>query len=78
MILKLLLVIGVIAAVYFMFFKKKPIKNKTRTKKDKKSEKLEANDLLECPTCGVYSELGDSVLSNGKYYCSSECASKAL
>ncbi len=78
MILKILLVIGVIAAVYFMFFKKKPIQSNTKTKKDKKSEKLEANDMVECPTCGVYSELDDSVLSNGKYYCSSECASKAL
>ena len=78
MILKLLLVIGVIAVVYFMFIKKKPIQNKTEPKQNKKSEKLEANDMIECPTCGIYSELGDSVLSNGKYYCSSECASKAL
>lgn len=78
MILKLLLVIGVIAAVYFIFFKKKPIKNNTSGKKDEKKEKLEANDMVECPTCGIYSELDDSVLSSGKYYCSSECASKAL
>ena len=78
MILKLLLIIVVIATVYFIFFKKKPIKSTSNTKKDEKKEKLEANDMLECPTCGIYSELGDSVLSNGKYYCSSECASKAL
>ena len=78
MILKLLLIIGVTTAVYFMFFKKKPIKNTSSPKKDEKKEKLEANDMIECPTCGIYSELNDSVLSNGKYYCSSECASKAL
>ena len=79
MILKLLLVIAVIGIVYFMFIKKKPIQNKTKTtKKDKKKEKLEANDMIECPTCGIYSELGECVLSNGKYYCSSECATKAL
>ena len=78
MILKLLLVIAVIAVVYFMFIKKKPIQNKAEPKKKKKKEKLEASDMIECPTCGIYSELGDSVLSNGKYYCSSECASKAL
>ncbi len=78
MILKLLLVIGVIAVVYFMFIKKKPIQNKTEPKQNKKSEKLEANDMIECPTCGIYSELSECVLSNGKYYCSSECASKAL
>lgn len=78
MILKLLLVIAVIGIVYFMFIKKKPIQNKVKPKKDKRKEKLEANDMIECPTCGIYSELGDSVLSNGKYYCSSECAAKAL
>ena len=78
MILKLLLIIVVIATVYFIFFKKKPIKNTSNTKKDEKKEKLEANDMIECPACGIYSELDDSVLSNGKYYCSSECASKAL
>lgn len=78
MILKLLLIIGVTATVYFMFFKKKPIKNSSTTTKDEKREKREANDMIECPTCGIYSELSDSVLSNGKYYCSSECATKAL
>lgn len=81
MILKLLLVIGVIAVVYFMFIKKKPIQNPTAPKKNKKSEKsekLEANDMIECPTCGIYSELSECILSNGKYYCSSECAAKAL
>ena len=78
MILKLLLVIGVIAVVYFMFIKKKPIRNIKEPKKNKKSDKLEANDMIECPTCGIYSELGECVLSNGKYYCSSECAEKAL
>ncbi len=72
MILKLLLIIGVIGAVYFIFFKKKPLKKKM-SKKDKK----EASDMIECPICGVYSEIDDSILSNGKYYCSSECVDKA-
>ena len=78
MILKLLLVIGVIAVVYFMFIKKKPIQNKAEPKKNKKKEKIEASDMIECPTCGIYSEISECVLSNGKYYCSSECATKAL
>jgi len=78
MILKLLLIVAVIAAVYFMFFKKKPIQNKPDKTDTKRADKDEANDMIECPTCGVYSEINDCVLSNGKYYCSSECASKAL
>ena len=45
MILKLLLVIGVIAVVYFMFIKKKPIRNIKEPKKNKKSDK--PNSKLE-------------------------------
>jgi len=73
MILKVLLVVAVIAIVYFMFFKKKPLES---TKDDKKSS-LKDNDMVECANCGIYSELSESILSNAKYYCSSECASKA-
>jgi len=75
MILKVLLVIGVIAVVYFMFIKEKPSKvTKTSTKK---KDNLKANDMVECATCGVYSELQESILSNAKYYCSKECVDKA-
>jgi len=72
MILKLLLVLAVIGTVYYIFFKKKPIKNK---KTDKKSN-IDASDMVECTNCGLYSELNDSILSSGKYYCSSECIGK--
>lgn len=71
MILKILLVLVVIGAVYFIFFKKKP-SNGVKSKRSK-NEKLESNDMVECPTCGVYTEINDSILSNGKYYCSDEC-----
>lgn len=75
MILKVLLVLAVIGIVYFMFIKKKP----TKVSKEKKGsqEKPQANDMVECTTCGVYSELSDSILSNSKYYCSNECIKKA-
>jgi len=68
MILKLLLIIGVIAGVYFAFFKKKNLSNN--------STNLNANDMVQCEQCDVYSELKDSILSNGKYYCSKECLEK--
>ncbi|MBU1989245.1 hypothetical protein KJ691_00725 [bacterium] len=70
MILKLLLVIAVIAIVYFIFIKKKPLKN------DADNSKLQSNDMIECSACGIYSEIDDSILSNGKYYCSKECLEK--
>lgn len=73
MILKLLLIIGVISIVYFMFIKKKPIQNNT-TKND---DKLETNDMVECAACGTYAEISDAIISNNKYYCSNECVGKA-
>lgn len=71
MILKLLLVAGVIAVVYFMFIKKKPT-----LKQDKNDPKNKPNDMVACASCGVYVEVGEAILSNGKYYCSNECLTK--
>ena len=75
MITKLLLVLAVIASVYFMFFKKKPLKS--AKEETQKKSKPESNDMVECATCGIYSELSESILSGSKYYCSTECLEKA-
>ncbi len=72
MILKVLLVIGVIAAVYFLFIKKKPIS----TKDQGKDSKSQSNDMIECNSCGIYVDVNEALLSNGKYYCSQECIDK--
>jgi uncharacterized protein len=74
MILKLLLIIAVITTVYYIFFKKKPIK-KSPTSRETQAE---ASDMVECANCGIYSQLNDSILSNGKYYCSSECVGESI
>ena len=76
MILKLLLVIGVIAVVYFMFIKKKPSVSQ-KSKASEKKEELQSNDMIECCECGVYCEVDEMILSNNKYYCSKECIDKA-
>ena len=71
MILKVLLVLGVIGIVYFMFIKKKPANiSKNRTNK-KKSPK--ADDMIECSSCGIYAQVSESFLSGSNYYCSKEC-----
>lgn len=75
MILKVLLVVAVIGIVYFMFIKKKPIQN--ASKKDEKKASQKTNDMIECPTCNVYSDISECIISNGKYYCSPECVDKA-
>ena len=72
MILKLLLIIGVIAAVYFIFFKKKALQ-KSKGSSKSKNKKVESNDMVECASCGIYCELNEAILSDAKYYCSDEC-----
>jgi len=73
MILKILLIIAVIGIVYFMFIKQKP----TIPTKDNGHKKADADDMVECAECGVYTQLSESIVSNGKYYCSHECLHKA-
>lgn len=71
MILKILLVVGVVALVYFIY------KKSSATAKDiKKEDEQKTNDMVECATCGIYCELGDAILSQGDYYCSKECLEK--
>ena len=74
MIMKLLLIIGVIAIVYFMFFKKTAIKPKNTTTKPSQNE--DANELVKCAECGVYVELDEAILAGGAYFCSNECVHK--
>lgn len=77
MILKILIVGAVIAAVYFLFFKTKPEAKVAKKSAKKESKKLDAEEMVECTTCGVYAEIEECILSNGKYYCSRECLEKA-
>ena len=73
MILKFLLIAAVIWVVYIMFFKTKTTVEKTQKRETKKPE---ANDMVECANCGIYVEVQEAILSNGKYYCSRECLTK--
>lgn len=66
---KWLVVIGVIGAIYFFFIKKKEVIAKTKGSDSSK----EAQEMVECVRCGVYVELDEAIVSNGKYYCSKEC-----
>lgn len=67
MILKLLLLIAVIYAVYLFFFKK------SLPKSSKKSDHDEAQTMVECSECHTYIDSSEALISNGKYYCSKAC-----
>ncbi len=69
--LKYLLVIAVIAFIYYVFIKKKPAVTNKENKKENKTK--DSNEMVQCSKCDIYCELDDAILSNGKYYCSNEC-----
>jgi|GEM_PF-603442 len=70
------IIAGLIAFIYFFYFKKKP-EQKVSKESSSRDKKEDANEMIECAQCGVYSELSDAILSNGKYYCSNECIEEA-
>lgn len=74
MILKILIIAAVIGVVYTMFFKTRA--NETDNTKQK-PKKPEVNEMVECANCHLYVEVKESILSNGKYYCSRECLKEA-
>lgn len=69
MILKVLLLILVVAIVYFIFIKKKPITDRST----KKRESTRSDEMVQCSKCDVYVNIDEAILSSGKYYCSQEC-----
>ena len=73
MIMKLLLLVTVIAAVYFIFFKPKKPVEKASAKPGKSETKKEGDDMVACVKCGTYTSVDEALISNGKYYCSQEC-----
>ena len=76
MILKALLIGAVIYIVYIMFFKQKNPQNSVK-KQNTQEENPLVDEMVECANCGVYVEISESILSNGKYYCSKECVVEA-
>ncbi len=73
--IKWLLVIGIVAAVYYLFIKKSTPTAVDKTSKkgadSKKDEKVD--EMVECSRCGIYVDIDEAIISNGKYYCSKEC-----
>ena len=66
-----ILVIVLIALVYFLFIKKKPLLGENQKPKKKKDK--ESDDMVACKTCGTYISLNEAMLQNGEYFCSNEC-----
>lgn len=65
--LKILSLIAVLFLVYFFFFRKKSVPNKTNEKK-KISE-----TMVECSKCSTFVSSKESFIKDGNFYCSKEC-----
>lgn len=64
--MKFLLFVGLLSAVYFLFFKKKSL---TPPSSDNSQEEA----MIPCAKCGTYVQVKESLIRDGKYYCSREC-----
>lgn len=64
--MKFLLFVGLLSAVYFLFFKKKSL---TPPSSDNSQEEA----MIPCAKCGTYVQVKESLMRDGKYYCSREC-----
>jgi len=69
MILKILLFLLALFAVYLIFFKK----SREQQVKQNDKNKEEMDIMVECPTCKVFVSKKEAILSNGRYFCSKEC-----
>ncbi len=65
MLLKILLLIGVIGAVYALFLKKKKVESRG-----------DEQTMVPCKECGLYVSSDEGVVADGNHYCSLECAKK--
>jgi len=64
--MKLLLLAVVGYVIYFFFFKNGGF--------SKRINKDDSETMVECAACETYISVEDSIIKDGKHYCSNECA----
>jgi uncharacterized protein len=65
--MKILVLVAVIAGVYFLFFRK------PRKKPEKPPKEMEET-LTPCEACGTYVSHDEAVIKDGRFFCSKSCA----
>jgi len=68
-----ILKIIIFAVVALLIYKFLGGKLPTFERKTPEEKKLDEDTLVECETCHTFVTLKESILINGKYYCSQEC-----
>ncbi len=72
MLTKLLIFVAVIFLIYIFFFKNKRKEEIQESKT--KSKKIEGETMVECAECSTYISDKESIIKDGKFFCSKECA----
>ncbi|MDH5465527.1 MAG: metallothionein [Thiovulaceae bacterium] len=72
---KLLLLGVAFYLVYVIFFKKSPLSY--AKKSDPKNNKPTADEMVACEKCQTYTAVDETIIKDGHYYCSSECAKES-
>ncbi len=74
--LKIILTVAVIAAVYFFLIKKPAVKKsrKERAEAEAKKPGLDEEIMLECEKCGTFVSSKEAIIVDGKYFCTKSCA----
>jgi len=71
--LKLLILAGILYAIYVFLFKKQNILKNKKTVDEPREEK-QSETMVECAKCSTFISVNEAYISSGKYFCSKECA----
>ncbi|BBG65055.1 hypothetical protein NNO_0352 [Hydrogenimonas sp.] len=74
--LKIVLTIAVIAAVYFFLIKKPAIEKRRKDRAETEAKKPGPDEeiMVECEKCGTFVSSKEAIIVDGKFYCSKSCA----
>ena len=77
--LKILLTVAVIWAVWFFLIKKPQVtahrqKKAAEAKRPKNKRDKDEEIMVECETCGTFVSSKEAIIVSGRYYCSKKCA----
>jgi len=72
---KLLVIVLVLGAIYYLFFRKpKKVEKNDESNQTKKPKNSDGEIMVECAKCGTYISAKEAIIKDGRYYCSKECA----
>jgi uncharacterized protein len=66
--LAVIIIVGYI--IYVKFFKKP----KQLSSNQNEFKKMDSSIMVSCDKCGTFVEANDSIIKDGKFFCSKECA----